>query len=215
VAADELTESNPARLKLLTDALRLVSISVGFGMLAGSASVIAALRSDSLGVLGIGLGVLADVTGSAVLIWRFGAERRHPVRSDAMEVGAATVVAIALAVVCAVLCIESAAALASGSRPVTSGVTLAAAGISLAVLTPLAVAKRRLGTRMASRALRGDGALSGIGAATSLLALAALALDAALGWWWADRVAALIVAVVAAGEAWRTAPKPESLPMHD
>jgi hypothetical protein len=101
-------------------------------------------------------------------------------------------------------------ALASGSRPGTSSAALAAAGISQAVLTPLAVAKRRLGQRMASRALQGDGAHSGIGAATSLLALVSLALSAALGWWWADRVAALIVAAVAAAEAWHTAPKPQS-----
>ena len=88
----------------------------------------------------------------------------------------------------------------------TSGVTLIAAGVSLVVLTPLAYAKRRLGARMASRALQGDGALSGIGAATSLLALTALALYHTLGWWWADRAAALIVAAIAAIEAWRTAP---------
>jgi divalent metal cation (Fe/Co/Zn/Cd) transporter len=60
---------------------------------------------------------------------------------------------------------------------------------------------------MASRALRGDGALSGIGAATSLLALAALVLYDTLGWWWADRVAALIVAAAAAAAAWHTAPR--------
>jgi divalent metal cation (Fe/Co/Zn/Cd) transporter len=75
------------------------------------------------------------------------------------------------------------------------------------VLTPLAYAKRRLGARMASRALQGDGTLSGIGAATSLLALTALALYHTLGWWWADRAAALIVAAIAAIEAWRTAPR--------
>jgi divalent metal cation (Fe/Co/Zn/Cd) transporter len=63
---------------------------------------------------------------------------------------------------------------------------------------------------MASRALQGDGALSGIGAATSLLALAALALYHVLGWWWADRIAALIVAAVAAAGAWQTAPRPRS-----
>lgn len=63
-----------------------------------------------------------------------------------------------------------------------------------------------LGGQMASRALQGDGALSGIGAATSLLALAALALNDMLGWWWPDRIAALIVAAVAAAEAWHTAP---------
>jgi divalent metal cation (Fe/Co/Zn/Cd) transporter len=82
---------------------------------------------------------------------------------------------------------------------------LIAAGVSLAVLTPLAYAKRRLGVQMGSRALQGDGTLSGIGAATSLLALATLALNDTLGWW-ADRIAALIVAAVAAVEAWHTAP---------
>ncbi len=84
---------------------------------------------------------------------------------------------------------------------------MAAAAASVIVLTPLAYAKRRLGRQMASRALAGDGALSGIGAVTSLLALAALALNDALGWWWADRIAALIVAALAAAEARHTAPK--------
>ncbi len=59
---------------------------------------------------------------------------------------------------------------------------------------------------MNSPALQGDGALSGIGAATSLLALAGLGLYEALGWWWADRIAALIVAAIAAAAAWHTAP---------
>jgi divalent metal cation (Fe/Co/Zn/Cd) transporter len=63
---------------------------------------------------------------------------------------------------------------------------------------------------MASQALLGDGALSGIGAATSLLALAALVLYHTLGWWWADRVAALVVAAIAAVEAWHTAPRRRS-----
>jgi divalent metal cation (Fe/Co/Zn/Cd) transporter len=77
---------------------------------------------------------------------------------------------------------------------------------------PLAYAKRRLGRRMASRALQGDGALSGIGAVTSLLALAPLVLYDTLGWWQADRVAALIVAAAAAAEAWHTAPERQSPP---
>ena len=50
-----------------------------------------------------------------------------------------------------------------------------------------------------------DGALTGIGGATSMLALAGLALYRALGWWRADRSAALMVAAIAAVEAWRTA----------
>jgi len=196
------------RARQVTRALWLVSVSVAFGLVSGAASVITGLGGHSLGVFAAGLGVLADVTGSATLIWRFRAERRQPGGSAARERQAAVIVAVALAVVAAVLAAGSVTALAGGSRPGTSAVTVIAAGVSLAVLTPLAYAKRHLGGQMGSRALQGDGALSGIGAATSLLALAALALNDTLGWWWADRIAALIVAAVAAAEAWHTAPRP-------
>jgi divalent metal cation (Fe/Co/Zn/Cd) transporter len=197
----------PERPRMMTRALRLVTISVAFGILSGSVSVASGLHGHSLGVFAVGLGVLADVTGSAALIWRFRAERHHPGRSDLYEMRAAIIVAAALAVVSAVLAVESVTALTQGSHPGTSAVTLTAAGVSLVVLTPLAYAKRRLGRQLTSPALQGDGALSGIGAATSLLALAALALYDALGWWWADRIAALVVAAVAAAEAWHTAPR--------
>jgi divalent metal cation (Fe/Co/Zn/Cd) transporter len=182
-----------ARSRMVRSALRLVSVSVAFGILSGRVSVATGLHDHSLGVFAVGLDVLADVTGSAVLIWRFRDEQRRLGSDGRSETRAAVVVAIALA------------AVASGSRPSTSGVALAAAGVSLVVLTPLAYAKRRLGGRMASRALQGDGALSGIGAASSLLALTALVLYDTLGWWQADRVAALIVAAIAAAEAWHTA----------
>jgi divalent metal cation (Fe/Co/Zn/Cd) transporter len=190
-----------------TQALWLVSFSVAFGLADGAVSVSIGLRGHSLGVFAVGLDVLADVTGSAVLIWRFRAERYQPGQASAQEKRAAIIVAVALAVVSVALTVESVTALVQGSRPSNSAITLIAAGISLAVLSPLAYAKRRLGGRMASRALQGDGTLSAIGAATSLLALAALALYDTLGWWWADRIAALVVAAVAAAEAWHTAPR--------
>lgn len=199
-------DSHLTRQRQVTRALRLVSVSVVFGVASGTVSVITGLHGHSLGVFAVGLGVLADVTGSATLIWRFRAERYRPGQSAAHEWRAAVIVAVTLAAVTVVLTAESVSTLASGSRPGTAAITLIAAGVSFAVLTPLAFAKRRLGRQMGSRALQGDGTLSGIGAATSLLALAALALNSTLGWWWADRVAALIVAAVAAVEAWHTAP---------
>jgi divalent metal cation (Fe/Co/Zn/Cd) transporter len=207
-ATDEQQAGARARDELVTRALRLVTASVIFGLLSGTVSVVTGLNDGSLGVFAAGLGVLADVAGSAVLIWRFRAERRHPGSPHAGEIRAALIVAAALAVVAVVLTVGSVSALASGSHPGSSPLALASASVSLVVLAPLAVAKRRVGRRMASRALMGDGALSGIGAATSLLALIALVLYHALGWWWADRAAALAVAAIAAVEAWHTIPRP-------
>jgi divalent metal cation (Fe/Co/Zn/Cd) transporter len=206
VFPDGVVDTHLTRQRQVTRALRLVSVSVAFGLVSGTFSVITGLHGHSLGVFAVGLGVLADVTGSATLIWRFRAERHRPSQSATHEGRAAVIVAAALAIVAVVLTAESVSALASGSRPGASASTSIAAGVSLAVLTPLAYAKHRLGTQMDSRALQGDGALSGIGAATSLLALAALALNSTLGWWWADRGAALIVAAVAVAVAWHTAP---------
>ena len=81
-------------------------------------SVITGLHGHSLGVLAIGLGVLADVTGLAALIWRFAAERRQPGQPPAAEDHAASVVAVALAAASVVILAQSVAALAAGSRPV-------------------------------------------------------------------------------------------------
>ena len=177
-----------------------------FGIGSGAVSVITGLRANSLDVSAAGVGVLADMTGSAVLVWRFGTEQRHPSHSGAAEARAALVVALALALATIMITIEAIIALATGSRPGTSATTVIAAAISLAVLTPLACAKHQVGRRMASRALQGDGTLSGIGAATSLLALTALTIYHTLGWWWPDRAAALIVAAIAAAEARHTMP---------
>lgn len=188
-------------------ALRLVTLSVAFGLASGAVSITTGLKGHSLSVFAVGLGVLADVTGSATLIWRFQAELRNPALSDGRERRSAIIVSLALAVIAAVLAVESAVALAQGSHPSASAATVAAACLSLLVLTPLAIAKRRLGNKMHSRALQGDGALSGIGAATSLLAITALMVTQMEGWRWADRVTALIVATVAGAEAYRTYPR--------
>jgi divalent metal cation (Fe/Co/Zn/Cd) transporter len=188
-------------------ALRLVTFSVVFGLASGAVSVTTGLRDHSLAVFAVGLGVLADVTGSATLIWRFRAEASDPAHSGRHERRSAVIVSLALAATAIVLAADSAIALAQRSQPTASAVTLAAAAVSLLILTPLAIAKRRLGTKMTSRALQGDGALSGIGAATSFLAITALILYQLAGWWWADRVTALVVAGVAGLEAWRTVPR--------
>jgi hypothetical protein len=59
-------DEGAARVELIPAALRLLWMSVAFGVLTGGVSVMAGLGDHSLGVAGVGLSVLADVTGSAV-----------------------------------------------------------------------------------------------------------------------------------------------------
>ncbi len=189
------------RAALLDRALRLSWISIGFGVVAGAVSVGSGIGDHSLGVLAAGLSVLADVTGSVVLVWRFRTERSDPARAAQVEERAALAVAAALAIIAVVLTYESIRALISGSHPGSGVVTVISAAVSFVVLMPLAYLKRDTATRLGSHALRGDSTLSAIGASTAVLALIGLLLNDTLHWWWADRVVALVIAAAAAIEA--------------
>ena len=191
-----------SREQLLQRALRLSWVSIAFGLVAGAVSVASGIAEHSLGVLAAGLSVLADVTGSVVLVWRFRTERSDPSRAQRVEDLAAIAVAAALAIIAIALLFESISALIAGSHPGSSAVTIITAAVSIVVLMPLAYLKRHTAVRLGSHALKGDSTLSAIGATTALLALVGLLLYHAFGWWWADRVVALAIAGVAVLEAY-------------
>jgi len=194
---------DPIRHRLLARALALSYFSVAWGLIGGAWAITAGLLAGSLGVLGLGLNVLADVAGSMGLVWRFGVERRYPTRGLRAEARASTVVATALGLVALTLTVAAINDLLSHSVPEHSLMAMISAGVSALVLAPLGWAKYRTGRQLGSHALMGDGTLSGMGAALGVLALLGLLADQLFGWWWADRVTALCVAVVASAEAIR------------
>ena len=196
-------DMDPTRHRLLARALALSYFSVAWGLVAGAWTITAGLLAGSLGVLGLGLNVLADVAGSIGLVWRFGVERRDPARGLRAEARASMVVAGALSLVAITLTIAAINDLVAGSAPEHSVQAMISAGVSAIVLAPLGLSKRRVGTALHSHALKGDGTLSAMGAALGVLALLGLLADHFFAWWWADRVAALAVAAVAAAESIR------------
>ena len=196
------TDAELSRSQLLHRALQLSWISIVFGLVSGAISVVSGIADHSLGVLAAGLSVLADVTGSFVLVWRFRTERTAPHRAERVEELAAYAVAASLGIIAVALLFESISALIAGSHPGSSTVTIVVSAVSIVVLAPLAYFKRQTAVRLGSHALKGDSTLSAIGASTALLALIGLVLYHAFGWWWADRVVALVIAAVAVLEAY-------------
>jgi divalent metal cation (Fe/Co/Zn/Cd) transporter len=189
------------REHFLSRALALSWLSVCFGTMSGVVSIVAGLSAHSVGVLASGLSVLADVTGSIVLIWRFRIERVDPHRGELVERRAGYAVAATLVIIGVVLAFDSIRSLLDASHPDSSLLAILTSGVSICVLFPLAYAKRLVAVALNSHALKGDASLSAIGATTALLALIGLLLFKAFGWWWSDRVVALVIAVAAAAQA--------------
>jgi divalent metal cation (Fe/Co/Zn/Cd) transporter len=196
-----MARSDADRSMLIGLALRLSWFSVAWGALSGTASLVLGVLDHSLAITGVGLNLLADLAASLVLIWRFDQERRWPHRAEGTERVARLVVSTALGLVAVFLAVQSVRRLADGTGPGGDVGPIVVAAASVTVLPPLARAKRRAGRALGSRALRGDGTLSGVGAAIALLALAGLLVARTLGWRWADPAAALMVAIVAGVEA--------------
>ena len=186
----------------LRRAVWLSGASIGWSALVGAFAVYAALVSGSLSLLGFGGDAVLDAVVSVALVWRFVVEARQPERAarvERMAEGAVGVALIALAVYLVVASIRSLAE-RGHPEPTFAGIVLLVA--SVVVLPPLAIAKSRVAAALGSRALRADSILTGVAALLAAISLASLAGSSAFGLWWADAVAALIVAAVLAREGW-------------
>jgi len=165
-------------------------------------AVYAALLSGSLSLLGFGADAVIDSLASAALVWRFRVESREPERAARVEHAAERVVGLALVVLALYLAVASVRALLAQAHPEGSNAGIALVLASLVVLPPLAIAKFRVARTLASGALRADSILTAVAALLAGFSLASLALSDAFGFWWADSIAALIVAAIILREGW-------------
>lgn len=104
--------------------------------------------------------------------------------------------------------VESLRTLAAGEHPAASWVGIALAGFTAVAMPFLARAKRRVGEALGSRAAVSEAKQNSLCAYLSVALLVGLVANALVGLWWADPVAALVIAAVAAQEGvatWRGA----------
>ena len=189
------------RAKDLRAAARLCSLTVLWNVLAGGAAIATAVAVGSLSLVGFGINSALDSVASAALVWRFRAEESNAHRAARLEELTVRIVGVTLVAVTVYLAARAIASLRTGSGPNTSAASLTITALSALVLPPLAYGKLRLASRLRSRALRGDGVLTTIGAALALLALTGLGLSSMLGWSWTDAAAALLMSVLLLREA--------------
>jgi len=193
-----------ARARDLRAALVLSGLSIAWSGLAGSLAVYGALVGGSLTMLGFGVDAVIDAVASCVLVWRFLVEGREPERATRVEHLAERVVGLALIALAAYLVFGALRALVMQVHPETSFESLAILIASAVALPPLAIAKYRLAGRLGSGALRLDSILTAVAASLAAISLVSLAASDALGLWWADAIAALVVAAIIVREGARS-----------
>src|SRR5712691_3464871 len=193
------------RVALLRRGLVLEGVTVGYNALEGIIAIVAGLAAGSVALTGFGIDSVIEVTSGALLWWRLRAELGVARVGPAVEARAARWAGVLLLALAAYIMAESGRRLLTGDRPEESVVGIVLMALSLIVMPLLARAKLRLAASLGSRALRADAHETIVCAWLSATTLLGLGLNAVLGWWWADPVAALAVLplIVREGiEAW-------------
>ena len=197
------------RLAAVGHALKLEYLTVSWNLIEGVVAVAAATAASSVALLAFGIDSFVECTSGAVMIWRLRAERgagpSSPAQVEAIERRAQKLVALSLFLLAAYVCFDAGTSLWRGEQPEFSTVGVVLTSVSLAVMLFLARAKRRAAVALGSRALEADAFQTTACWWLSLAALVGMSLNGALGWWWADPVAAFVIAalVVKEGkEAW-------------
>ncbi|MDK3256348.1 cation diffusion facilitator family transporter [Blastococcus capsensis] len=189
-----LTDAERARLG--RRARLLAGTSVTYNVVEAVVAISAGLVAGSVALIGFGLDSVIEVSSGLIILWQFA--HRLP---ESRERQALRLMSVAFGLLAAYVGVESVRSLIVGADPHTSPVGIGLTVASLIVMPFLSWAQRRTGKALGSAAVVADGTQTALCTALSAAVLTGLLLNATLSWGWADPVAGLIVAAVAAREA--------------
>lgn len=168
---------------------RVEYVSIAWTSLEAIVGITAGLIAGSIALIGFGADSIIEIASSAILLWRLS---DHAV-GDQREHAALKLVGVSFLVLAAYVAFESVESLLRHEAPRVSYFGIGFSVACLVVMPLLARAKRRVASQLRSGALEADSRQSSICAYLAGILLGGLALNALLGWWWADPLAALIM----------------------
>jgi len=163
--------------------------TIGWNLLEAVVAIGSGLLSGSVALVGFGADSLIESISGSILIWRLADDDK----GDAREKIAVRLVGVSFMILAAYVTFDSVKSLIYQEPPETSYAGIAVAVLSIVVMPILARAKKDVGERLGSRAMVADSRQTNICAYLSVILLGGLLLNAVLGWWWADPVAALVM----------------------
>lgn len=200
-AATETLPASSRRSRLHRRVRLLVGATIGYNVAEAVVAVTVGVLASSTALVAFGLDSVVEVASATAVAWQFAA--RDP---QAREQVALRIIACSFFVLAAYVTVDAVLALSLGGEAAASMVGMVLAGVSLVVMPALSLVQRRAGRRLGSVSVVSDSKQTLLCSYLSGVVLLGLALNAALGWGWADPVAALVIAAFAVREgrrAWR------------
>ena len=192
----------PDRRAVLRRRVRLlVAATISYNVVEAIVALIAGTIASSVALIGFGLDSVIEVSSAAAVAWQFAGSDPQRRERTALRVIAWSFFALA-----AYVAVEAVRALLGAGEAERSTVGIVLVAVSVVVMPFLSLAQRRAGRELGSASAVADSKQTLLCTYLSAAVLVGLVLNAGLGWWWADPVAALVLAALAVKEgraAWR------------
>ncbi|AQS71511.1 cation transporter [Streptomyces pactum] len=199
------TGRGSARRDMLTRRIRLlVAATITYNVIEAVVAITAGTLASSTALIGFGLDSVIEVSSAAAVAWQFSA-RDHAARA-AREQRTLRIIAVSFFALALYVAIDSVRTLTGTSEAEHSIPGIILAALSLAIMPFLSAAQRKAGRELGSASAVADSKQTLLCTYLSAVLLAGLLANLLLGWTWADPIAALVIAGIAAKEgrdAWQ------------
>jgi len=162
-------------------------------------SLIAGILSGSVALVGFGFDSVIEVTASLAAQWRLRSDLRIDDRERA-ELWTLRIVGACFLGLALYVFVDAANTLWRQRAPERSVLGIVILSLSVVVMPLLARSKKRVARALTSGALEAESRQTSLCAYLSVIGLVGVALNAAVGWWWADPLAALVMVPIIARE---------------
>ncbi|MCE7927911.1 MAG: hypothetical protein DYG91_05330 [Chloroflexi bacterium CFX7] len=190
-------------LQLRRWAAILTAATIAWNAVEAVVAIGSGIQANSIALVGFGLDSVLEVASALVIVWLLAAQRRGSAAPELLERRAVRAIAVTFGLVALYVSYESISTLAGfgqEAEPSRAGIVLLA--LSTVAMPTLAFLKRPIARQLKSPALAADASNTQLCTYLSAAVLVGIGANAALGWWWLDSVAGLVVAGLASREGW-------------
>lgn len=171
---------------------RLEYFTIVWNTLEGLVAISAGTVAGSISLLGFGIDSFIEVTSGVTLLWRMSVDGDEESR-ETNERRSLRIVGVCFIALALYVAYEAVSDLFDRKAPEHSIAGIVLACVSLVAMPLLSRAKKKIGNQLASVAMAADAKQTDFCVYLSAILLVGLLLNAALGWWWADPIAGLLM----------------------
>lgn len=183
-------DANGPRARLLRRGLRLEYATLGWNVVEIGFLIAAAISARSVALAGFAFDSFIEIFASIIVVWQLKGTTAHHHEERAVRM-----IGMAFFLLAIYIAVQTVVTLALDIRPDASPLGIAWLTATCVVMFALAAGKARTGEALRNPVLSAEAKVTIVDGALAGAILIGLVLNAALGWWWADIAAGIVLVV--------------------